>query len=294
MTFEFWLLNDILAKSVTVKAGSFDAVTHERFLMMYTIHGGVQDDDMSGSKQPSKIIDMEKEKESEKDKEIEPVATEDLSLANSVSTMTDSEDTEPLSKVLELTYKSKSDEESMSIEDILKQIPADMMLPSVKAAEITRIKLGLGIEIPKVNEGDWYKASLPRIAASDKGKAPLVAKDEIKRAPGPGYFQLPVLDSIKDNIAKEEQILACAETDSLETAVRRREYIIAKYREMLLRKFLEAHRQNFKPGQPTTTIDLHIIVLLYDAHLFSLETLQTQMRIHGLKWDRICSSSLFE
>ncbi|KZV21060.1 hypothetical protein F511_36545 [Dorcoceras hygrometricum] len=39
--FEFRLLNDILAKSVTVKAGSFDAVTHERFLMMAAINGGI-------------------------------------------------------------------------------------------------------------------------------------------------------------------------------------------------------------------------------------------------------------
>ncbi|KZV49083.1 patatin-like protein 2 [Dorcoceras hygrometricum] len=39
--FEFRLLNDILAKSVTLKAGSFDAVTHERFLMMTAIYGGV-------------------------------------------------------------------------------------------------------------------------------------------------------------------------------------------------------------------------------------------------------------
>ncbi|KZV18908.1 hypothetical protein F511_17814 [Dorcoceras hygrometricum] len=42
MKFEFRLLNDILAKTVTVKAGSFDAVTHERFLMMSVIHGGVK------------------------------------------------------------------------------------------------------------------------------------------------------------------------------------------------------------------------------------------------------------
>ncbi|KZV23728.1 hypothetical protein F511_31778 [Dorcoceras hygrometricum] len=41
LVFEFRLLNDILAKSVTVKAGSFDAVTHERFLMMTAIYGGV-------------------------------------------------------------------------------------------------------------------------------------------------------------------------------------------------------------------------------------------------------------
>ncbi|KZV37679.1 hypothetical protein F511_19538 [Dorcoceras hygrometricum] len=42
MKFEFRLLNDILAKTVIVKSGSFDAVTHERFLMMSAIHGGVK------------------------------------------------------------------------------------------------------------------------------------------------------------------------------------------------------------------------------------------------------------
>ncbi|KZV57782.1 splicing factor 3B subunit 1-like [Dorcoceras hygrometricum] len=143
-----------------------------------------EDDDMSGSKQPSKIIEPTV---TGQDKEIEPVATDDLSLAKNVATMTDSEDTEPLSK-----------------------------------------------------------------------------------------------------------FLAWAETDSLETAVRRQEYIIAKYREMLLRKILEAHRQNFKADQPTSVIDLQIISLLFNAHLFAFETLQTQMKMHGLKWDRICSSRLFE
>ncbi|KZV38493.1 splicing factor 3B subunit 1-like [Dorcoceras hygrometricum] len=42
MKFEYRPLNEILAKTVTVKAGSFDAVTHERFLMMSAIHGGVK------------------------------------------------------------------------------------------------------------------------------------------------------------------------------------------------------------------------------------------------------------
>ncbi|KZV22871.1 hypothetical protein F511_18505 [Dorcoceras hygrometricum] len=42
MKFEFRLLNDTMAKTVAVKASSFDAVTHERFLMMYAIHGGVK------------------------------------------------------------------------------------------------------------------------------------------------------------------------------------------------------------------------------------------------------------
>ncbi|KZV46240.1 hypothetical protein F511_08683 [Dorcoceras hygrometricum] len=42
MKYEFRLLNDIWAKSITVKAGSFDAVTHERFLMMIAIHFGIK------------------------------------------------------------------------------------------------------------------------------------------------------------------------------------------------------------------------------------------------------------
>ncbi|KZV38982.1 hypothetical protein F511_40169 [Dorcoceras hygrometricum] len=41
MKFEFRLLNDILEKFVTVKDGSFDAVTLECFLMMAAINGGI-------------------------------------------------------------------------------------------------------------------------------------------------------------------------------------------------------------------------------------------------------------
>ncbi|KZV48280.1 hypothetical protein F511_29733 [Dorcoceras hygrometricum] len=41
MKIEFRLLSDILAKSIFVKVGSFDAVTHERILMMAAINGGV-------------------------------------------------------------------------------------------------------------------------------------------------------------------------------------------------------------------------------------------------------------
>ncbi|KZV22280.1 splicing factor 3B subunit 1-like [Dorcoceras hygrometricum] len=283
MVFEFRLLNYILARSVTVKAGSFDSMTHERFLMMTAIYGGVpakwgrllltlsrkwkmasftapkqflkealrsgEDDDMSWFKQPSKIIEPGT---TETDKDIEPVGTEDLSLAKSAATMTDSEDTGPLIKALEPTYSTKSDEDSMSIEDILKHILADLIMPSMTAAEPTRINFALGIEIPRVNEGECLR-------------------------------KLVDLDSVKDIIVKENQLLAWAEIDSLETAVRRREYIISKYREILLQKIFEAHRQNFNADQPTTAIDLQIIVLISNAHLFAFENLQNQMSIHGLK-----------
>ncbi|KZV44257.1 hypothetical protein F511_10376 [Dorcoceras hygrometricum] len=112
---------------------------------------------------------VETDKQADKEKEIEPVATEGMSLEK----VTTSEDTEPLSKVLERTVKYTCDEESMSIDDHLTQIPVDMMLPSAMATDPTKIKFGLGIEIPGINEGDWYKASLPQIVVADKEKAPL-------------------------------------------------------------------------------------------------------------------------
>ncbi|KZV49329.1 hypothetical protein F511_22668 [Dorcoceras hygrometricum] len=72
-----------------------------------------------------------------------------------------------------------TDEESMSIEDLMKQIPDDAMIPSVTAEGPTRIKFGLGIQIPGVNEVDPYIASLPQIAATDKGKEPLVLREQV-------------------------------------------------------------------------------------------------------------------
>ncbi|KZV29927.1 hypothetical protein F511_41860 [Dorcoceras hygrometricum] len=42
LKYEYRLLNDILEKSIMVKAGSFDAVTNERFQMMTAIHFGLK------------------------------------------------------------------------------------------------------------------------------------------------------------------------------------------------------------------------------------------------------------
>ncbi|KZV28022.1 myosin-17-like [Dorcoceras hygrometricum] len=73
----------------------------------------------------------------EKDKETEKKATDKGKI---VAEAIDFEDTEPLRKVLEITETSMSDEESMSIDDILR-LPEDMMLPSVTAEEPTKIKV---------------------------------------------------------------------------------------------------------------------------------------------------------
>ncbi|KZV50559.1 Splicing factor 3B subunit [Dorcoceras hygrometricum] len=147
-----------------------------------------EDDNMSGFKQPSKIIEIEKG--TDKEKEIEPVVTEELSLEKT----TDIEDTEPLRKALELTEKpSTSDKNLMSLEDLLKQIPDDMMMPSVTAAEPTEDKL-----------------------------REQVIEEFVKFFNSFSLRRLAVLDSVKDIAAKEELVLTWAETDSVHIALKRR------------------------------------------------------------------------
>ncbi|KZV33845.1 splicing factor 3B subunit 1-like [Dorcoceras hygrometricum] len=132
------------------KMASFTA---SKQLLQEPLRSG-EDDDMSGFKKPSKIIQSAKAEETD----IEPVDIEELSLAKDVATMTESEDTGSVSKALELTVSTTFDEESMPLEDILKQIPTNVMLPSVTAVEITRIKFARDIKIPEVHEGDWRLA----------------------------------------------------------------------------------------------------------------------------------------
>ncbi|KZV39030.1 terpenoid synthase 25-like [Dorcoceras hygrometricum] len=270
---------------MTVKAGSFDAVTHERFVLMTAIHFEL--------KQTSKITDIEEDSVKNKETDIKLVETEILKEI----------DPDPVADVGQIPL----DEESLSIDDLLKRIPRDMMLSSVTATEPTKIKFGHGITITGVTEGDWYKASLPKIVVDDKGKAPLVELDTIKGHPDREMFQLicgdiefliqlrvkvidevakffnsfslrrlAVLKSVINIAAQEEHVLTWAETDSVQVALQRRLYIVAKYRELLLRKFLEAHRANFSFGQPWSAMALQIIDLLSAAHSTFVKDLLTQ------------------
>ncbi|KZV34322.1 early endosome antigen 1-like [Dorcoceras hygrometricum] len=214
----------------------------------------------------------------------------------------------------------------MSIDDLLKRIPGDMILPSILAAKPTKIKFGLGISIPGVANGDLYKASLPKIALVDKGKAPLVKASVVKGHPAhemvdlifgdieflihlrenvidevSAFYhsfslrRLAVLQSLnKDIAAKEENVLTWAETDSVQVALQRKVYILAKYREMLLRKFLESHRENFGPGQPWSVMVLQIIDLLSVALRNAVKHLLMKKQALELQWTRQCCSMLFE
>ncbi|KZV17401.1 hypothetical protein F511_27924 [Dorcoceras hygrometricum] len=212
---------------------------------------------------------------------------------------------------------------SNSQEDILLEIPVDVPLPSA-GMEITKIVMGKTIKIPGVTKWTWFLNSLPRIPADDNGKEILVEKDPIKGNPAQEHFFLICADidllvalrakviddvalflnsfslkklatiNIEEMCKKEEIVLSWGETESPQEAIQRKSYILIKYREVLVRKFLESWRANFVPGQGSTAVDLKVINLLTDLHLSILEELVKEARAHGLLWKKPCCSTIFE
>ncbi|KZV21040.1 hypothetical protein F511_09294 [Dorcoceras hygrometricum] len=195
----------------------------------------------------------------------EDIATVDVAPADEVQQVQDSEAPISAEDVL-------SADEQMSLDDILLTIPVDIPLPST-CMEVTKIKMGQMIKIPGVSEKTWFLNSLPRISADDKGK-------EI-------WWR-------KTLLRKEEQVLHWGETESPQVAIQRKFYILLKYRTVLVRKFLEAWRVNFAPGQGSSAVDIQVIELLSDLYLYFLEELAKEARNLGLTWTKPCCSKIFE
>ncbi|KZV49712.1 splicing factor 3B subunit 1-like [Dorcoceras hygrometricum] len=122
-----------------------------------------ENDDMSGSKQPSI---------STASAAAEETNIEDLSLAKNVATMTDSEDTGPLSKALELTDSTKSDEESIQEgNDLWKHLPKrtvslELELPPQRQFDDT---LALVIEFFRVLHKCWADVCIEVVQFSTSG-----------------------------------------------------------------------------------------------------------------------------
>ncbi|KZV15782.1 hypothetical protein F511_01998 [Dorcoceras hygrometricum] len=182
-----------------------------------------------------------------------------------------------------------SADEAMSMEDFLLTIPVDVPLPS-SSMEITKITLGQCIKIPGVDERTWYLANLPKIKPEDKGKKPLQEKDPVKGHP----VKEEILLILADIECLEELVLSWGEAESTRVALNRRMYILTKYRELLIRKFLEARKINFAPGDGTSAVDLQVLDRLSDIHSFVLEELKEQTRAHGLMWKKTCCLKIFE
>ncbi|KZV57367.1 hypothetical protein F511_34940 [Dorcoceras hygrometricum] len=208
----------------------------------------------------------------------EPVATKSDDIQNVVtehSPAATDEVVEPLSKVQVSSVFPTPEDESMTIEEHLKLIPDGVMLPSLTSPEPTKIKFCDSNEIRDVEAADWYKKNLPSLAPTDKGKKALVEPDSIQGHPARDQFQL-ICGDIDFLVLLRENVISEAETDSIETALPRRLLIIAKYREVLLRKFVVAWRTNLVFGLPTTAIDQRTLDLLSGAHQEAVRILLKQ------------------
>ncbi|KZV49251.1 hypothetical protein F511_40491 [Dorcoceras hygrometricum] len=163
----------------------------------------------------------------------------------------------------------RSFEELLSVDDLLVQICDDMMLPSITDAEISKIRIG------------------ESIVMHDTGKGILVEDEPVQRNPAQETVEL-ICGDVEFLVDLRDQ------TDSLETAVKRRLYILARYREMLLRKFLDSHPQYLVSGQPWTTTASQIFDLLSAVHSKSLEALRIQQQEHGIIFEQPCTSTAFD
>ncbi|KZV19817.1 NBS-LRR type disease resistance protein [Dorcoceras hygrometricum] len=253
------------------------------------------------------------------DKNVEPdeeVATMDVDTAGE-----DQQGQEPVAQ--NTNNDLLDDDEQKSLDDILLMIPVDVPLPSA-GMEITKIVMGNEIKIPGVTERTWFLSSLPKILADHKGKAILVEKDPIKGNPAQEHYFLICADidllvalrakvvdevalffnsfslkklatiNIEEMYKKEELVLSWGETESPQLAIQRKFYILLKYREVLVWKFLESWRSNFVPGQGSSAVDRRVIELLSDLHVSVLEELTKAARAHGITWKKACCSTMFE
>ncbi|KZV18598.1 hypothetical protein F511_42100 [Dorcoceras hygrometricum] len=288
LKFHYRLLHDILAKTIYVKAGSFDCVTRDRFLLMTAITFDVkinwrsllfgvlkemdatadEEDSVEGTVDKvshvpvqmapilddvdiiigqviSESADLSSNKKDQGDKLVDEtdIGNDFDEWLDSSFPIIDSRVDEPVVASTNLgkaASSKQSAEVHMSFDDILLQIPNDMLLPSITAAEVTMMRLGAFSSI------------------GDKGKATLDLKE------------------------KEKLMMEWAETNTLATAVRREMYVLKKYREMLLRTFLESCRRFLALDQPWTDISVQVFSLLSAAHSQYLEDFKAQQQEHKI------------
>ncbi|KZV20582.1 dystroglycan-like [Dorcoceras hygrometricum] len=174
-----------------------------------------------------------------------------------------------LSENIETKPVVLSADEAMSLEDIFMSIPADIQLPSA-GVKITRILFGATIHISGVTERTWYLASLPKIPVEDKGKELLVEKDLVKGNPVWEQLvlivaEIELLVQLREKVINEvEQFFHSFSRNKL--AALQLEDVYTKYRELLVRKFLEARKINFIPRDGSSSVDLKAALQLEDVY----------------------------
>ncbi|KZV20597.1 hypothetical protein F511_32075 [Dorcoceras hygrometricum] len=185
-------------------------------------------------------------------------------------------------------------EEHMSIDDLLMHISEDMMLASVTAAEITKIRLGESISIPGVQEHDLFYASLPRISIHDKGKEILVEDEPVRGNPAREIVELicgdvDFLVQLRDQVMKD--VVEFFHSFSLNKLTDLDGLKALKAKDSLMLNWAETDSLEMDPWTATAS---QIIDLLSAAHSKSLEVLVTQQKENGLPIEQPCTSTYLD
>ncbi|KZV39215.1 hypothetical protein F511_29975 [Dorcoceras hygrometricum] len=181
-------------------------------------------------------------------------------------------------------------EVNMPIDDLLVQICDDPLLP-VTAAEVTMLRLG-AFSSPgekgkaKLGEDDQVTDNAARkfCALICRDVEVLVqVRDHLMQAVVDFFASfslnsMPSMDSLKELKEKERLMMAWAETNTLAIAVRRQLYVLAKYRELLLRTVLESYQRYLTSALPWNAMAVQVANLLSVAHSNSIEELKAQQQ----------------
>ncbi|KZV29775.1 dystroglycan-like [Dorcoceras hygrometricum] len=347
MKIEYRLLCDIMAKSISVKAGSFNALTVEKFSLLTAVVCGIR---MNWARILFNIL---KKMVTSGSKQAKGFAVQISLLLESIPNLRLGESSEfPASKILtdktvhryisindkvgveeavvappmkkasrkpaaskkrpavaageeivpkkKKTSKKKSGSSPSTLEIVVvaqEAVPIQMVEPStgVPTAEEPVEQPAADIsadqpvdEVTGVLDGE--EAVATEVDASADRDQPADITDERQ------WFDLSHEELIAKWAAERqvEQVLTWVGTDSPIIALHRKRYILFKYRELLVRKFLEARRINFVPRDGSSAVDLKILDKLHSFHLFVLEELKTETLAHDLEWKLPCCSIIFE
>ncbi|KZV16973.1 hypothetical protein F511_33724 [Dorcoceras hygrometricum] len=281
MKIEYRLLRDILAKTIYVKAGSFDAVTCERFLLMTAITFDVK---VNWSRL---LFDVMKDMVTPGSRQAKGYAIQICVLFKNVQGLEFGESKAfPTPRILteKTIHRYVVINEKVGAEEVV-DAPKVKKAPKAKAASKKRPADVVATEpVAKKKRATKKKSGLENVPVAQEA-VPIQIIEPFKK--------LPTI-KVEDISEKEDQVLYWGETDSTRVALNRKVYILLKYRELLVRKFLELWKLNFVPGEGTSATDLKVIDMLSDLHLFLLEELKQQTLAHDLRGDRACCSQLFE
>ncbi|KZV25915.1 hypothetical protein F511_28594 [Dorcoceras hygrometricum] len=332
MKMPFRLLCDIVAKAISVKAGSFNAITVEKFSLMTVVVCGVK---MNWAKF---LFGVLKKMVTAGLKQAKGFAIQISVLLATFPSVELGESSEfPASKIL----SKKTVLRFVSIND---RDGAEEVTGAAKKKAVSKKRPAADVEaaVPKKKRTSKKKSissisSLEKVAVAEEAVPIQQVLDETRAADAPAdiaqpavteeknWFDLPYDDLVKQWEAERPVVMA-SDTEDEDFAtedvapavgVQQEEEVvtlisavdaISADEQMSLDDILlsipvdiplpstcmEAWRVNFAPGQGSSAVDIQVIELLADLHLSLLEDLAKEARILGLTWTKPCCSSVFE